>query len=112
MIESSEDKWRKVDEDFIGAILKILVYKRDNENFILTFSEIKKYLTTRKLLDIAWEYRKVDDSLIDDFISYICTKIEIDTEQFKKAKDSDKDFRELCLKNSTNIIPQEKQTIF
>jgi intracellular multiplication protein IcmO len=102
LIESSEDKWRKVDEDFIGAILKILVYKRDNENFILTFSEIKKYLTTRKLLDIAWEYRKVDDSLIDDFISYICTKIEIDTEQFKKAKDSDKDFRELCLKNSTN----------
>jgi len=102
LIESSEDKWRKVDEDFIGAILKILVYKRDNENFILTFSEIKKYLTTRKLLDIAWEYRKVDDSLIDDFISYICTKIEIDAEQFKKAKDSDKNFRELCLKNSTN----------
>ncbi|CAA6822106.1 MAG: Unknown protein [uncultured Sulfurovum sp.] len=102
LIESSEDKWRKVDEDFIGAILKILVYKRDNESFVLTFSEIKKYLTTRKLLDIAWEYRKVNDSLIDDFISYVCTKIEIDAEQFKKAKDSDKNFRELCLKNSTN----------
>ncbi len=102
LIESTEDKWRKVDEDFIGAILKILVYKRDHEDFILTFSEIKKYLTTRKLLSIAWEYRKVNDALIDDFISYICTKIEIDAEQFKKAKDSDKEFRELCLKNATN----------
>jgi intracellular multiplication protein IcmO len=103
LIESSEDKWRKVDEDFIGAILKILVYKRDNENFILTFSEIKKYLTTRKLLEIAWEYRSVNDNLVEDFIGYVCTKIEIDAEKFKKAKNTDKNFKELCLKNATNI---------
>jgi len=102
LIESSEDKWRKVDEDFIGAVLKILVYKRDNEDFILTFSEIKKYLTTSKLLDIAWQYRKTDDLLIEDFVSYFCTKIEIDFEKFISAKDNDHEFKELCIKNSTN----------
>jgi len=102
LIESSEDKWRKVDEDFIGAILKVLVYKRDNENFILTFSEIKKYLTTHKLLEVAWKYRKVNNPLIDDFISYICTKIEVDAEQFKKVKESNKEFRAMCYKNANN----------
>jgi len=97
---SGEDKWRQVDEDFITAILKLLVYKRDNEKLILTLDVIRDYLTLSRLLKEAIKYRKNDSRDVDDFVRYVTSKIEIDTQDFKSKSENDAEFWKLCNENA------------
>lgn len=110
LISSTDAKWQKVDEDFIEAIFKLLVFKRDNEDFIITFRELRKYLTLPKLVNEAWAYRKYTDDIgIYDFCSYVCTKIEIDIDEFLAAKENDKEFQK---KLNDNANTQDKQGVY
>lgn len=97
---SGEDKWRQVDEDFITAILKLLVYKRDNEKLILTLDVIRDYLTLSRLLKEAIKYRKSQHRNLDDYVRYVTSKIEIDAQEFKAKADGDVEFWKLCSENA------------
>lgn len=102
LIENNDPKWKKVDEDFMEAVLKLLVYKRDNEGLTLTFSEIGNYMTLDRLLSEAWMYKRVDDIFVQDFVKYVTTKLEVDYNKFVKADENDKEFFKHCKAQSQN----------
>ena len=104
MVLSSTDDphWRQVAEDFIESVLKLLVFKRDNEGLMLTLDEIKNYMVLGKLLKEAWKYRKVNRVEVIDFVRYVCSSIEVDYLEFKEAKENDNRFYESCETNSKN----------
>jgi intracellular multiplication protein IcmO len=102
LVSNDDPKWRQVDETHIESVLKLLVYKRDNEGLILTFDVVTEYMTLDKLLDEAREYRSNNDIFVRDFVRYVTTKIEVDFYKFRKAKDEDKQFWEMCIEKSNN----------
>lgn len=102
LCENNDPKWRKVDETFIEAILKLLVYKRDNEGLILTFDEISNYMTLDRLLEEAKEYRHCDDIFVRDFVKYVTTKIEVNYNKFIKANETETAFWDQCTEKSQN----------
>ncbi len=99
---STDEKWRQVDEDFISSILKLLVYKRDNENLKLTLNTIRNYLTLNRIFKEAWKYRKIDDVYIEDFVRYVCAKIEIDYEEFIEVDSSNAEYYKKCEEQTKN----------
>lgn len=102
LCETEDPTWRGVEESFIEAILKLLVYKRDNEGLILTFDEVSNYMTLDRLLEEAKEYRHCGNIFVRDYVKYVVTKIEINYEKFVKASESDKAFWDQCVEKSQN----------
>jgi intracellular multiplication protein IcmO len=102
LVSNDDPKWRQVDETHIESVLKLLVYKRDNEGLILTFNEVSNYMTLDKLLNEAIKYRNVNDIFVRDFVKYISTTIEIDYSRFKNAEDSNQEFWGQCVEKSQN----------
>jgi len=102
LVSTDDPKWKKVDEDFIESVLKLLVFKRDHEGLILTLDEIRNYMVLNKLLKQAWKYKNVDRVELIDFVRYVCSSIEIDYEEFRDAKNDDAKFYQQCVDNSKN----------
>lgn len=104
LASASDEKWKQVDDDFITNLLKLLVYKRDNEGLILTIKVLRDYLTLSKLVSEAFKYRRIrEDRNVEDFNRYVITKIEMDYIEVRDATaEQEKNLLEKALKNALN----------
>ena len=98
---STEQKWKQVDEDFISAVLKLLVYKRDNENLKLSLDAMRDYLTLTRLLKEAIKYRKSKDRGVIDYIRFVCTSLELDYDEFVSRDTKDAEYWKSCQEKLT-----------
>lgn len=87
LLEGEENEWKAKQKEFMKNILKLLVWKRDNEDLKLDFSVLSRYLTLDALVESAIEYRdKVYlSTALDDFATYVSTAISMQFEKFLKA---------------------------
>ncbi|HDX6248330.1 TPA: TraM recognition domain-containing protein [Campylobacter fetus subsp. venerealis] len=87
LLEGEENEWKAKQKEFMKNILKLLVWKRDNEDLKLDFSVLSRYLTLDALVESAIEYRdKVYlSTALDDFVTYVSTAISMQFEKFLKA---------------------------
>jgi len=95
---STEQKWKQVDEDFISALLKLLVYKRDNEGLKLSLDTMRDYLTLTTFLKEAIKYRKSKDRAVIDYIRFVSTSLELDYDEFKSKDEKDLEYWQSCNK--------------
>ena len=89
LIEKSDPQWDGVAINVLSNILKLLVYKRDHENMILSFDVISEYMSLTRLVEEAIKYKdKIkDDVFIRDFINYVCVSTNFNYENFITKSD-------------------------
>lgn len=90
LIEKSDPQWDGVAINVISNILKLLVYKRDNENMVLSFDIISEYMSLTRLVEEAIKYKSKtkDDVFIRDFVNYVCVSTNFNYEQFLTKNDN------------------------
>lgn len=103
LASATDEKWKQVDDDFISNLLKLLVWKRDNEGLILTIKVLRDYLVLPKLVNEAFKYRKVRDRNIEDYNRYVITKIEMEYVEILNAGDDKiESLKKTALENAKN----------
>lgn len=102
LLIGEEDEWKAKQKEFMKNILKLLVWKRENEGVKLDFSVLAEYLTLKKLVKEALIYRdkayKYGD--IEDFIQFVSGSIGYDFKEFMDR--SGEEFEQEALKASEN----------
>lgn len=92
LLIGEENEWKEKQKEFMKNILKLMVYKRDNEkDFIFDFSALTDMMSLASLLKYALDYKHLakDNIGIMDFIKYVSTTIEVDTKDFLKGDNND-----------------------
>lgn len=92
LLIGEENEWKEKQKEFMKNILKLMVYKRDNEkDFIFDFSALTDMMSLATLLKYALDYKHLakDNIGIMDFIKYVSTTIEVDTLEFLKGDNND-----------------------
>jgi len=104
LIEKSDPQWDSVAIDVMSNILKLLVYKRDHEGLILSFSVIGEYLSMSRLASEAILYKdKVDDVFIRDFVNYVCVNTNCDYDKFVTGKTREINTELMKASNNTKV---------
>ena len=107
LLVGEENEWKAKQKEFMKNLLKIMVYKRDNEDFLLNFSEMQKVMNLTSLTKLAIKYKHLVDVIgIKDFIIFISSSIECDYEDFLKGNPNDKKWVDEMIKKSQNSDSQ------
>lgn len=88
LLIGEENEWKEKQKEFMKCILKLMVYKRDNEkDFIFDFSSLTQMMSLSTLLKEAINYKHLafKNVGIMDFIKYISSTIEVDLQEFLNA---------------------------
>lgn len=86
LLIGEENEWKAKQKEFMKNILKLCVYKRDNEKLNLNFKELTTYMTLQKLAQEALLYKnKVHISAIADFVKFVSSSLSISYEEFIHA---------------------------
>lgn len=84
LLIGEENEWKEKQKEFMKNILKLLVWKRDNEGVKLDFSVLAEYLTLKRLVKEALLYKdkafKYGD--IEDFTQFVSGSIGYDFKEF------------------------------
>lgn len=93
LLVGEENEWKEKQKEFMKCILKLMVYKRDNEkDFVFDFSSLTNMMSLTTLLKeaIAYKHLAKNNVGIMDFVKYISSTIEVDIVDFLNgdAKDS------------------------
>lgn len=92
LLIGEENEWKEKQKEFMKNILKLMVYKRDNEkDFVFDFSALTNMMSLATLIKYALDYKHLAKSNVGimDFVKYVSTTIEIDTEEFIKGDKND-----------------------
>ena len=92
LLIGEENEWKEKQKEFMKCILKLMVYKRDNEkDFIFDFSALTNMMSLSTLLKeaIAYKHLARENVGIMDFVKYISSTIEVDIEDFLKGDSKD-----------------------
>lgn len=95
LLIGEENEWKEKQKEFMKCILKLMVYKRDNEkDFIFDFSELTKMMSLPTLVKQAIKYKNIAKSNIGimDFVKYISSTIEMDLEEFINGDENNKEW--------------------
>ncbi|RXI43413.1 hypothetical protein CRU99_07720 [Malaciobacter mytili] len=84
LLIGEENQWKNKQKEYIKNVLKLLVYKRDNENLDLNFSVLTEYMTLSKLVNEALLYKEdaKSNSSLKDFVNFISSSIAIELNEF------------------------------
>ena len=85
LLIGEENEWKEKQKEFMKNILKLMVYKRDNEkDFVFDFSALTNMMSLATLIKYALDYKHLarENVGIMDFVKYVSTTIEIDSEEF------------------------------
>ncbi|EAK9878170.1 hypothetical protein YZ17_07060 [Campylobacter lari] len=93
LLIGEENEWKEKQKEFMKNILKLMVYKRDNEkDFVFDFSALTEMMSLGTLLKYALEYKHLASKNVGimDYVKYVSTTIEIDLQEFLKGDKNDK----------------------
>ncbi|MBR8466506.1 TraM recognition domain-containing protein [Campylobacter sp. faydin G-140] len=102
LLAGEENEWKAKQKEFMKNILKLLVWRRDNENLALDFAVLSEYMTLQKIVKDALKYRDFaySSTAIQDYIMFASSSIGIDYQDFLIKKD--KMFEDKCMEQSGN----------
>lgn len=101
LLIGEENEWKEKQKEFMKCILKLMVYKRDNErDFIFDFSALTEMMSLPTLVRQALKYKDIAKSNVGimDFIKYITSTIEIDLNEFLNGNAEDKKWVDSVMK--------------
>lgn len=89
LLDGEENEWKAKQKEFMEMVLKLLVYKRDNENLPIDFSTLSQYMSFSIILNEMVNYREqvYKDVVLDDLIIYVSTTIDMGYEEFLNASE-------------------------
>ncbi|MDR1285360.1 MAG: TraM recognition domain-containing protein [Campylobacteraceae bacterium] len=87
LLIGEENEWKEKQKEFMKSILKLLVWKRDNEGLRLDFGVLAVYLTLDRLVREALNYRHLayKFTVIEDFVQFVSGSIGFDYNDFIKG---------------------------
>jgi intracellular multiplication protein IcmO len=102
LLEGEENEWKAKQKEFMKNILKLLVWRRDNENLNLNFSHLAEKMTLNTLVRDALDYRHLAHKFgaIEDFVQYVSSSIGIDYKEF--ILDTSEEFEKKAFKAAQN----------
>ncbi|CAD7289504.1 hypothetical protein LMG7974_01581 [Campylobacter majalis] len=101
LLIGEENEWKEKQKEFMKCILKLMVYKRDNEkDFIFDFSALTEMMNLPTLVKQGLKYKDIAKSNVGimDFIKYITSTIEIDLNEFINGNAEDKKWVDSVMK--------------
>ncbi|OCS21938.1 hypothetical protein CFVI97532_06990 [Campylobacter fetus subsp. venerealis cfvi97/532] len=101
LLIGEENEWKEKQKEFMKCILKLMVYKRDNErDFIFDFSALTEMMSLPTLVKQALKYKNLAKTNVGimDFIKYITSTIEIDLNEFLNGNAEDKKWVDSVMK--------------
>lgn len=101
LLVGEENEWKEKQKEFMKCILKLMVYKRDNEpDFIFDFSALTEVLVLKTLVQQALKYRNAAKTNVGvmDFIKYVTSTIEITLDEFMNGDEKDPKWVESVMK--------------
>lgn len=104
LLIGEENEWKEKQKEFMKCILKLMVYKRDNEkDFIFDFSALTNMMSLTTLVKEAINYKHLAHTNIGimDFVKYVSSTIEVDINDFLKGNKGDKKFVDEMMKKTS-----------
>lgn len=101
LLIGEENEWKEKQKEFMKCILKLMVYKRDNErDFIFDFSSLTEMMALTTLVKQALKYKSIANENVGimDFIKYITSTIEVDLNEFINGDENDQKWVESVMK--------------
>lgn len=101
LLAGEEDTWKSKAKELMLNVLKICVWKRDNEPyFIFDFSYLTKILNVASLAKLGLEYKHLAqpnnpnyDVGVEDYLKWLCVTLNIPLDDFLKAQKDDPAFQ-------------------
>lgn len=93
LLIGEENEWKEKQKEFMKCVLKLMVYKRDNEkDFVFDFSALTNMMSLTTLLKEAINYKHLAHNNVGimDFVKYVSSTIEVDINDFLKGNKDDK----------------------
>lgn len=104
LLIGEENEWKEKQKEFMKCVLKLMVYKRDNEkDFIFDFSALTNMMSLTTLVKEAINYKHLAHTNIGimDFIKYVSSTIEVDIQEFLNGNKDDKKWVEEMYKKTS-----------
>ena len=103
LLIGEENEWKAKQKEFMKNILKLMVYRRDNEDLNLNFSELAKVMSLEALLRLAMKYKDVAKKFVEveDYVQFVTTSAGIDYEEFMKGDSKDAQWQDSMMKKLT-----------
>ncbi|WP_416863772.1 type IV secretory system conjugative DNA transfer family protein [Helicobacter ganmani] len=104
LLIGEENEWKEKQKEFMKCVLKLMVYKRDNEkDFIFDFSALTNMMSLTTLVKEATNYKHLAHTNIGimDFVKYVSSTIEVDIQEFLNGNKDDKKWVEEMYKKTS-----------
>lgn len=104
LLIGEENEWKEKQKEFMKCVLKLMVYKRDNEkDFIFDFSALTNMMSLTTLVKEAIAYKHLAHTNIGimDFVKYVSSTIEVDIQEFLNGNKDDKKWVEEMYKKTS-----------
>lgn len=105
LLIGEENEWKAKQKEFMKNILKLMVYKRDNEkDFVFDFSALTEMMDMMSLVKAAIEYKHLayEHNGIADFVKFVASSIAIPYRDFVEADKEDKKWLDEVTKAAQN----------
>lgn len=101
LLIGEENEWKAKQKEFMKNVLKLMVWRRDNEkDFLFNFSELLSVMDIVSLAQTAIKFKKyAEDSVaIRDFVKYVTSSIALSYEDFLRGDENSKDWVKSVIK--------------
>lgn len=94
LLIGEENEWKVKQKEFMKNVLKLMVWRRDNErDFLLNFSELLNLMDIVSLANVAIKYKDYayESNAVKDFVKYVTSTLALSYESFLEGdKDDEK----------------------
>lgn len=115
LLIGEENEWKEKQKEFMKCVLKLMVYKRDNEkDFIFDFSALTNMMSLTTLVKEAINYKHLAHTNIGimDFVKYVSSTIEVDIQEFLNGNKDDKNGLRKCIKRQAERDKESMMSLF
>ncbi|CAM2782045.1 hypothetical protein [Helicobacter burdigaliensis] len=94
--------WKYKQKEFMCVLLRLLIWKRDNEKVSFNFSDVLAFMSMNTLVKTAIKYKfqVKKDKAIEEYVRYITKALQIDYEEFVRGDVRDIQWLSEVLKKS------------
>lgn len=92
LLIGEENEWKAKQKEFMKTILKLMIYKRDNEpDFMFDFSALTEMMSLTTLIKEAIKYKHLatKSNAIADFVKFVSSSIDKDYNDFLEGNPND-----------------------
>ena len=85
LLIGEENEWKVKQKEFMKNVLKLMVWRRDNErDFLLNFSELLNLMDIVSLANVAIKYKDYayESNAVKDFVKYVTSTLALSYESF------------------------------